>query len=97
VTLNIVCFGVTDDADGAIAREIVMDLHEGGEAAPSLTLLDGVPAIRAAILNHRTEAADIDRFMALLDAALERARRAPHAAAIETAPRGPGRTPLPQD
>jgi aromatic-L-amino-acid/L-tryptophan decarboxylase len=98
VTLNIVCFGVEGDADGAMARDIVMDLHESGAAAPSLTLLDGVPAIRAAILNHRTEAADIDRFMELLEAALERARREPHAApSLGTPPKGRGRTPLPQD
>ncbi len=98
VTLNIVCFGVIDDPDGALAREIVMDLHESGEAAPSLTILDGVPAIRAAIINHRTHAADIDKFMALLEAGLRRARRAPHEAQILVeAPKGPGRTRLSQD
>ena len=98
VALNIVCFGVTEDPDGGLARELVMELHESGEAAPSLTILDGVPAIRAAIMNHRTTAQDIDRFMALLEATLERARRAPHEApSLEEAPRGPGRTPLSQD
>jgi aromatic-L-amino-acid decarboxylase len=98
VALNIVCFGVAEDADGALAREIVMELHEGGEAAPSLTLLDGAPAIRAAIVNHRTTEADVDRFMTLLEAALRRARRAPHLEAERRkTPRGPGRTPLSQD
>jgi aromatic-L-amino-acid decarboxylase len=107
VALNVVCFGVTDDADGALAREIVMDLHESGEAAPSLTILDGTPAIRAAIINHRTTESDIDKFMALLQAAQERARRAigavdgkargAEAEKLKQAPSGPGRTPLSQD
>ena len=78
VTLNIVCFGVADDADGSLAREIVMDLHESGEAAPSLTILDGAPAIRAAIFNHRTHEADIDKFMQLLEAMRRRALKEPH-------------------
>lgn len=65
VTLNIVCFGVTQDPEGALASEIVMALHESGEAAPSLTIFDGTPAIRAAIVNHRTTEEDIDRFMGL--------------------------------
>jgi len=102
VTLNIVCFGVTEDPGGAIASEIVMALHESGEAAPSLTIFDGKPAIRAAIVNHRTTEEDIDRFMALLETELARARkkladakaRAPQP---REAPRGPGRTPLSQD
>ncbi len=98
VTLSIACFGVTDDSDGCLAREIVMELHESGEAAPSLTLLDGAPAIRAAILNHRTTEADVDRFMDLLEATLERARRAPHVAEkLAAPPHGPGKTPLSQD
>jgi aromatic-L-amino-acid decarboxylase len=75
-----------------------MELHESGEAAPSLTILDGAPAIRAAILNHRTTEADIDRFMTLLDASLVKARRAPHEAAQRLEPpHGPGRTPMTQD
>ncbi len=98
VTLNVVCFAVADDPDGALAREIVMDMHESGEAAPSLTILDGAPAIRAAIINHRTHEADIDKFAALLETMLRRARREPHAAGpIEEAPKGPGRTRLSQD
>jgi glutamate/tyrosine decarboxylase-like PLP-dependent enzyme len=67
VKLNIVCFSVKDSPDGEINREIVMDLHEQGEAAPSLTILDGRPVIRAAIVNHRTKKADIDRFVAALE------------------------------
>jgi aromatic-L-amino-acid decarboxylase len=98
VALNIVCFGVTDDPDGARAREIVMELHERGEAAPSLTILDGRPAIRAAILNHRTRDEDIDAFTTALTAALRRARSEPHPLeALRAAPHGPGKTPLSQD
>jgi len=74
VTLNIVCFSVRGDDDGSLVREIVMDLHERGEAAPSLTILDGQPAIRAAILNHRTREVDIDKFILLLDESLVRAQ-----------------------
>lgn len=98
VALNIVCFGVAGDLDGALAREIVMELHERGEAAPSLTILDGVPAIRAAIINHRTREEDIDALMLYLEAAARRARAEPHE--LETLaepPRGPGRTRLSQD
>lgn len=77
VALNIVCFGVTDDPTGQLNREIVMELHESGEAAPSLTLLDGVPTIRAAIFNHRTQEADIDAFIGMLERAAQRARGEP--------------------
>lgn len=98
VTLNIVCFGVKDDPDGALAREIVMDLHERGEAAPSLTLLDGVPAIRAAIINHRTREADIDSFVEMLERAVVRARQEPHPLApLVEPPHGPGRSRLSED
>jgi aromatic-L-amino-acid decarboxylase len=77
VTLNIVCFGVKDDPTGQLNREIVMELHESGEAAPSLTLLDGVPTIRAAIFNHRTREADIDAFIGMAERAAQRARGEP--------------------
>ncbi len=98
VMLNIVCFGVADDPNGELAREIVMELHESGEAAPSLTLLDGAPAIRAAIINHRTHEADIDKFAELLEATLRRARSEPHEAERRVAaPVGPGRARLSQD
>jgi glutamate/tyrosine decarboxylase-like PLP-dependent enzyme len=65
--LNIVCFRYrAADADTLNAR-IVADLHESGIAAPSATILDGRVAIRAAIVNHRTQPQDID---ALVDAVL---------------------------
>ena len=66
--LNIVCFRYrTADAD-RINGEIVIDVQESGISAPSTTTLDGRLAIRAAIVNHRTDVSDID---ALVEAVLE--------------------------
>ena len=59
------------DAD-RVNAEIVVDLQESGIAAPSTTTIDGQLAIRAAIVNHRTESRDID---ALVDGVLRSARR----------------------
>ena len=96
VALNVVCFGVKDDDEaGRLNREIVMELHESGEAAPSLTLLDGHPTIRAAIFNHRTREADIDAFMQMLERAAQRARGEPPLEPLPT-PREEGE-PLSQD
>ena len=68
VNLNIVCFRYrADDAD-RVNGEIVVNIQESGIAAPSTTVLDGRLAIRAAIVNHRTDVGDID---ALLAAVLE--------------------------
>ncbi len=47
------------DSDRVNAR-IVTELHEAGDVAPSTTLIDGAFAIRAAIVNHRTDRAEID-------------------------------------
>ncbi|QIP01601.1 pyridoxal phosphate-dependent decarboxylase family protein [Bradyrhizobium symbiodeficiens] len=66
VNLNIVCFRYR--ADDAVNREIVADIQESGMAAPSSTTLGGRFAIRAAIVNHRTEEADVE---ALVGAVLE--------------------------
>jgi aromatic-L-amino-acid decarboxylase len=73
--LNIVCFRYrADDAD-RLNSEIVADIQESGIAAPSTTTLDGKLAIRAAIVNHRTDVSDLD---ALVAAVLEfGARRSP--------------------
>ena len=38
-----------------VNARIVADLHEAGDVAPSTTVIDGRLAIRAAIVNHRTE------------------------------------------
>lgn len=62
VNLNIVCFRYR--ADDETNREIVADVQESGIAAPSSTTLDGKFAIRAAIVNHRTEERDIDALVA---------------------------------
>jgi aromatic-L-amino-acid/L-tryptophan decarboxylase len=60
VSLNIVCFRHRGgDADRLNAR-IVAELHESGIAAPSTTTIGNRLAIRAAIVNHRTEPRDID-------------------------------------
>jgi len=62
VALNIVCFGVKGAA-GAVNRDLVLDLHELGIAAPSWTTINGETAIRCAIFNHRTTRPDIDLFV----------------------------------
>ena len=68
VQLNIVCFRYrAADAD-EVNGNIVIDVQESGIAAPSTTVLDGQLAIRAAIVNHRTDTCDID---ALISAVLE--------------------------
>jgi len=50
-----------------VNADIVADLHESGIAVPSTTTIHGQVAIRAAIVNHRTVAGDID---ALIEATL---------------------------
>jgi glutamate/tyrosine decarboxylase-like PLP-dependent enzyme len=79
VALNIVCFRYVSDR-GDLDRlngAIVADLQESGIAAPSTTVINGRLAIRAAIVNHRTEAADVDRLVdAVLAAGRERLLRA---------------------
>jgi glutamate/tyrosine decarboxylase-like PLP-dependent enzyme len=72
VQLNIVCFRYRDEAADELNAEIVMRLHEAGEVAPSLTDINGRRAIRAAIVNHRTDERDID---ALVRATLEAGRQ----------------------
>jgi glutamate/tyrosine decarboxylase-like PLP-dependent enzyme len=73
--LNIVCFRYRSEDADRVNGEIVADIQESGIAAPSTTTLDGKLAIRAAIVNHRTDAIDLD---ALVAAVLEfGARRLP--------------------
>jgi glutamate/tyrosine decarboxylase-like PLP-dependent enzyme len=79
VNLNIVCFRYR--ADDEINREIVADIQESGVAAPSSTTLDGRLAIRAAIVNHRTDVADVD---ALVAAVLDFGARRSNDGLIET-------------
>ena len=62
VSLNIVCFRFRRGAEDLdwFNAELVKDLHESGIAVPSTTTINGVRAIRAAIVNHRTEHQDVD-------------------------------------
>ena len=71
VTLNIVCFRFRP-ADDATQAAIAADLQEAGIAAPSTTTLDGRVVLRAAIVNHRTRADDVE---ALVDAVLAAGQR----------------------
>ncbi len=64
VSLNIVCFRYRGGDADRLNAKIVADLHESGIAAPSTTIIDGRLAIRAAIVNHRTEPRDIDAMLA---------------------------------
>ncbi|MFI5239055.1 MAG: pyridoxal phosphate-dependent decarboxylase family protein, partial [Gemmatimonadales bacterium] len=73
VQLNIVCFRYRSDEADALNTRIVADLQEGGVVAPSLTRVRGRVAIRAAIVNHRTELGDLD---ALVQATLALGRAA---------------------
>ena len=68
VQLNIVCFRYRAADANKVNGDIVIDIQESGIAAPSTTVLDGQLAIRAAIVNHRTDTCDID---ALVSAVLE--------------------------
>jgi aromatic-L-amino-acid/L-tryptophan decarboxylase len=68
VQLNIVCFRYRAPEANKVNGDIVIDIQESGIAAPSTTLLGGELAIRAAIVNHRTDVGDID---ALISAVLE--------------------------
>jgi aromatic-L-amino-acid decarboxylase len=65
VDMNIVCFrfiapGLNNDELNDLNKEILMQLHEGGIALPSFTVLQGSYAIRAAITNHRSRQEDFD-------------------------------------
>jgi glutamate/tyrosine decarboxylase-like PLP-dependent enzyme len=68
VQLNIVCFRYRAADANRVNGDIVIDIQESGVVAPSTTLLGGELAIRAAIVNHRTDTRDID---ALISAVLE--------------------------
>lgn len=74
--LNIVCFALTGDEDGASSEPIVIDLQRSGRAAPSLTRIDGRKVIRAAIVNHRSTQADIDDFLISLQVSALRVAQA---------------------
>jgi glutamate/tyrosine decarboxylase-like PLP-dependent enzyme len=63
VSLNIACFRHRGEDADRLNAKIVADLHESGIAAPSTTMIGGRLAIRAAIVNHRTEPRDIDAML----------------------------------
>ncbi len=67
VALNIVCFRYRSTDADRVNADLVVALQQSGIAAPSTTTINGQFAIRAAIVNHRTTANDID---ALIDATL---------------------------
>jgi glutamate/tyrosine decarboxylase-like PLP-dependent enzyme len=67
VGLNIVCFRYRCEDAERVNAGIAIALQESGIAATSTTVIDGRLALRAAIVNHRTTARDVD---ALLDAVL---------------------------
>jgi aromatic-L-amino-acid/L-tryptophan decarboxylase len=74
VQLNIVCFRYRAADANRVNGDIVIDIQESGIAAPSTTILDGELAIRAAIVNHRTDTCDIDALIAaVLDFGAQRA------------------------
>ena len=64
VNLNIVCFRFRSASSDLVNAQIVVDLQESGIAVPSTTVIDGRLAIRAAIVNHRTQSCDLDRLLA---------------------------------
>lgn len=68
VRLNVVCFAPRDRS-AARRDDILAQLLADGRVYLTPTELDGRPAIRAAFVNWRTDAADLERIVAALDAA----------------------------
>ena len=65
IGMDIVCFRfnpgeMDDEALNALNKEILMQLHEQGIAAPSYTTLNGRYCLRIAIANHRSRQEDFD-------------------------------------
>jgi aromatic-L-amino-acid decarboxylase len=60
VSLNIVCFRYRGPQSDVLNSKLAVALQESGIVAPSTNILPQGLAIRAAIVNHRTNAADID-------------------------------------
>jgi aromatic-L-amino-acid decarboxylase len=65
IGMDIVCFrfnpgGLNDAALNILNKEILMQLHETGIAAPSYTTLNDKYCLRIAIANHRSTQADFD-------------------------------------
>jgi glutamate/tyrosine decarboxylase-like PLP-dependent enzyme len=69
VPLNIVCFRFTadqhdDETLNELNKELLIQLHESGVAAPSYTLIKGKYALRVAITNHRSRREDFEELVA---------------------------------
>jgi aromatic-L-amino-acid/L-tryptophan decarboxylase len=65
IGMDIVCFrfnpgGLDDEKLNALNKEILMELHEQGIAAPTYTTLNGRYCLRVAIANHRSRQEDFD-------------------------------------
>jgi glutamate/tyrosine decarboxylase-like PLP-dependent enzyme len=65
IGMDIVCFrfnpgGLDDSALNALNKEVLMQLHETGIAAPSYTTLNNKYCLRIAIANHRSTQEDFD-------------------------------------
>ncbi len=66
VALNVVCFrhrglpGGSPEEQDELNRELLIRLHESGDAAPSGTVVGGRFALRCAITNHRSRRHDFD-------------------------------------
>lgn len=65
VPMNIVCFRyknkqLTNDELNLLNKEILMQLHEKGDAAPSFTILKASYVIRVANVNHRSRREDFE-------------------------------------
>lgn len=82
VELNIVCLRYRAEESHRVNARIAVELQESGVAAPSTTLVGGKLAIRAAIVNHRTQLRDID---ALVERTLEFGRSLQNRAALSVA------------
>ncbi len=76
-----------DDAAWAWHAEVAARVVESGEAWVSPARVAGRPAVRACLTSYRTEAADVDALVALLDRALLHPRSARGAAYGHTTPR----------
>ena len=81
-SLSTVCFryvprdgGLSMAELNALNRDIMLAVQHGGHAYLSNTILGGVFALRACILNHRTTDADIPRLLEVIEHAGERMLR----------------------
>ncbi|WP_326837111.1 pyridoxal-dependent decarboxylase [Amycolatopsis rhabdoformis] len=66
VRLNVVCFTLADDPTQERIDAVVRAVAAGGETFLTPTVYAGVPALRAAFSNWRTEPQDVDRILAAL-------------------------------